>query len=74
MVPGRLTGSHMQMESLPWGGGGWGHLRDQEPAGLLGHPQAQGQADDQIQDQQQQIGQPPMRWGGEKQNIGVTTD
>lgn len=38
-----------------------GHLRDQEPPGLLGHPEAHGQADEQIQDQQQQIGQPPMR-------------
>lgn len=24
MVPGRLTGSYMQMESLPWGGEGGG--------------------------------------------------
>lgn len=38
-----------------------GYLRDQEPPGMLGHPQAYGQADDQIQDQQEQVGQPPVR-------------
>lgn len=38
-----------------------GYLRDQEPPGMLGHPQAHGQADDQIQDQQEQVGQPPER-------------
>lgn len=37
------------------------YIRDKQPSGLLGHPHAQGQADDQIQDQQQQIGQPSMR-------------
>lgn len=38
-----------------------GYLRDQEPPGMLGHPQAHGQTDDQIQDQQEQVGQPPVR-------------
>ncbi len=38
-----------------------GHLRDKQPSGLLGHPQAHGQADDQIHDQQQKIGQPSKR-------------
>lgn len=38
-----------------------GYLRDQEPPGMLGHPQAHGQADDQIQDQQEQVRQPPVR-------------
>lgn len=37
------------------------YLRDKEPSRLLGHSQAHGQADDQIQDQQQQIGQPSKR-------------
>lgn len=37
------------------------YLRDKEPPRLLGHPQAHGQADGQIQDQQQQIGEPSTR-------------
>lgn len=68
MVPGGWTLHAHYIPPL----GGWGDLRDQEPPGLLGHPQTHGQTDDQIQDQQQQIGQPPMRQG--KQNIGITTD
>lgn len=44
-----------------------GYLRDQEPPGMLGHPQAHGQADDQIQDQQEQVGQPPVR---NRKNMG----
>lgn len=38
-----------------------GYIRDEQPSRLPGHPQAQGQADDQIQDQQQKIRQPSMR-------------
>lgn len=37
-----------------------GYLRDQEPPGMLGHPQAHGQADYQIQDQEEQVSQPPV--------------
>lgn len=47
-----------------------GYLRDQEPPGMLGHPQAHGQADDQIQDQQEQVGQPPVRNGKNMNNPG----
>lgn len=38
-----------------------GYLHDEQPSRLLGHPQAHGQADDQIQDQQQQIRKPSTR-------------
>jgi hypothetical protein len=35
-----------------------GDLHDEQPSGLLGQTQAGHQADDEIQDQQEQVGQP----------------
>lgn len=37
-------------------------LRSQQPAGLLGQTQTGQQADDQIHDEEQEVGEPPVDW------------
>lgn len=77
MVPERLASALFALNRktkqqnstrLGWGCGG-GYLRDEQPSGLLGHPQAHGQTDDQVQDQQQQEAQPSTRREGGRRNI-----
>lgn len=63
MVPERLTGALFALNRKTK------HLRDEQPSGLLGHPQAHGQTDDQVQDQQQQEAQPSTRREGGRRNI-----
>ena len=49
----------MRISACPWLlAASGGDLHDEQPSGLLGQAQAGHQADDQIQDEQQQVGQP----------------
>ena len=42
--------------------------RGEQPAGLLGQPQTGQQADDQVHDEEQQVGEPPAETDGDEKS------